>query len=61
MTDYQLINNYKTADIVETATGFVVLENLPKDAAKTWVRKLNFGAGFGGWTPEFFLHRLVVL
>lgn len=23
-------------------------------------RHLNFGGGFDGWTPEFFLNRLVV-
>lgn len=42
-------------DILETATNQVVKRNLSMRKAKEMVRHLNFGGGFDGFTPAFFL------
>ena len=42
-------------DILETKTDQVVKRNLSIRKAKEMVRHLNFGGGFDGFTPAFFL------
>ena len=42
-------------DILETKTDQIVKEGLSLKQAKEMVRHLNFGGGFDGHTPEFFL------
>lgn len=42
-------------DILETKTNQIVLKGLGMRKAKEMVRHLNFGGGFDGFTPEFFL------
>ena len=42
-------------DILETKTNQIVKEGLGMRQAKEMVRHLNFGGGFDGWTPAFFL------
>lgn len=42
-------------EIIETQTGNIVASNLDASQAKTSCRHLNFGGGFDGWTPSFFL------
>ena len=42
-------------DILETKTNQIVLKGLGMRKAKEMVRHLNFGGGFDGHTPEFFL------
>lgn len=42
-------------EIVETQTGNIVGGNLDAQQAKVSCRHLNFGGGFDGWTPTFFL------
>lgn len=44
-------------EIVETQTGNIVAGNLDANQAKTTCRHLNFGGGFDGWTPAFFLSK----
>jgi len=41
--------------IVETKTGIALLTNLTKQKAQASLRHLNFGGGFDGYTPTFFL------
>jgi hypothetical protein len=55
--------NYKVEEgnpwqIVETQTGQVLKENLDREQAKNMCRHLNFGGGFDGNTPGFFLNKL---
>ena len=42
-------------DILETKTDQIVKRGLPMHRAKEMVRHLNFGGGFDGFTPAFFL------
>lgn len=42
-------------DIVETKTNQIVKRGLAMKEAKELVRHLNFGGGFDGETPTFFL------
>jgi hypothetical protein len=42
-------------DILETKTDQTVLKGLGMRKAKEMVRHLNFGGGFDGHTPAFFL------
>ena len=48
--------------IVEVKNGEVkdVLVGLTEDYAKKMSRSLNFGGGFDGFTPDFFLAKLEV-
>lgn len=42
----------------ESKTGHTVKENMIRDQARELVRKLNFGGGFNGWTPQFFTNKI---
>mgnify|MGYP000032065846 FL=1 len=50
-------NNYveRGGDILEIKTDQIVKRNLGFNKAKELVRHLNFGGGFDGSTPAFFL------
>jgi hypothetical protein len=48
---------HMTYEIVETQTGHIVGGNLTHDQAKSTCRRLNFGAGFDGFTPAFFMKK----
>lgn len=43
-------------NIVEKDTGLSIWEETTKEAAKRICRQLNLGAGFNGFTPEFFTY-----
>ena len=45
-------------DVVELKTGHTIGEGLSLAKAKELTRSLNFGSGFAGWTPNFFLHKM---
>jgi hypothetical protein len=57
MTNYRYVKSaiVDRHDILETKTGCIVRTGLTQAVAKETTRKLNFGMGFDGWTPEFFL------
>ena len=61
MTNYRYVKSavVDRYDILETKTGHIVKSDLSQSEAKEMTRKLNFGSGFDGWTPEFFLSKLV--
>jgi len=42
-------------DIIEIKTEQIVKSGLGMKKAKELCRHLNFGGGFDGWTPTFFL------
>ena len=44
-------------DILELKTSQIVAEKLPMKKAKEMLRHLNFGGGFDGTTPAFFLQK----
>ena len=60
MMNYRYVRNAETNqyDIIETSTNNAIKRNLEFLDAKNLVRHLNFGGGFDGWTPNFFLKPL---
>ena len=52
--------NYKVEQdkVIELSTGQVIKENLNNTKAKELCRSLNFGGGFDGNTPAFFLEKI---
>lgn len=46
------------ADVIETKTDQVIASSLPMSQAKAMVRHLNFGGGFDGFTPSFFIEKI---
>ena len=66
MVNYKIVNDKQLidvgagyveigGDILETKTDQIVLKGLGMRKAKEMVRHLNFGGGFDGSTPAFFL------
>lgn len=45
-------------DVSEVTTGHIIESGLPIRDAKEYCRHLNFGGGFDGWTPAFFLQKM---
>jgi len=45
-------------DILEKETDTTIELNAKEKTARDICRKLNLGAGFNGWTPEFVAYRL---
>jgi len=45
-------------DILEKETDTTIELNTKEKSARDICRKLNLGAGFNGWTPEFVAYRL---
>lgn len=43
------------ADVIEVTTGHTIKSNLAVDKARELCRHLNFGGGFDGFTPAFFI------
>lgn len=64
VTNYQAhISNpsKQTADVVEITTGQTIKSEIPAPEARELCRSLNFGAGFDGFTPAFFLEKCKAL
>ena len=45
------------ADVIEVNTGQSIKSELTVEKARELCRHLNFGGGFDGWTPAFFLEK----
>lgn len=62
MSNYKIeINAIKQmADVIELKTGITIASELPVSEARARMRQLNGGRGFNGFTPDFFLNRLIV-
>ena len=45
-------------DIIEKETNTVIQLEIKEKAARDICRKLNLGAGFNGWTPDFVAYKL---
>lgn len=43
------------ADVIEVNTGHTIRSGLSVDKARELCRALNFGGGFDGFTPAFFI------
>lgn len=46
--------------VVEVATSHVIMSFKVEQEARKYMRSLNFGAVFDGWTPRFFLQSFQV-
>jgi hypothetical protein len=60
MVNYKIVNasggfGEMAANIVETKTDQIIIKSVCMTKAKEMVRHLNFGGGFDGSTPAFFL------
>lgn len=53
--DYKLVEENKTYSVYEIATEQVIKSFTDKTEAKKFLRHLNLGGGFSGWTPTFFM------
>lgn len=49
---------HMTYKVVETGTQQIIKSGITHHDAKALCRHLNFGGGFDGWTPEFFLQNI---
>lgn len=60
MTNYRYVKSATVDrhDVLEIKTGHIIKSGLTHATAKEMTRKLNFGTGFDGWTPEFFLKQI---
>jgi hypothetical protein len=53
--NYKIVNENNTYNVFETATEQVIRSFSALDEAKKFMRSLNLGNAFDGWTPSFFL------
>jgi hypothetical protein len=60
MTSYKVKKFDSLYGVVESATNHIIFESNDEHKAKTMSRKLNFGAAFDGWTPNFFTKKVNV-
>ena len=47
-------------NVIEHATQNLIESDVKQPIAAALSRKLNKGGGFGGWTPSFFLERILL-
>lgn len=58
---YRVLENDKRFSVIEQrktenfSEDIVIKSFTDRTEAKTFMRKLNGGIGFNGWTPDFFL------
>lgn len=50
---YKVQRNGETFDLFETSSNVLIELKTSEQHAKDVGRKMNLGAGFAGWTPEF--------
>lgn len=55
---YKLKQDGSLWNVIETPTQHLVGTFKDKEKAKKYMRNLNFGGVFDGWTPAFFLKDL---
>ena len=56
--NYKIVNENNTYNVFETATEQVIRSFSVLDEAKKFMRSLNLGNAFDGWTPSFFLKKI---
>jgi diaminopimelate decarboxylase len=58
MMNYKIIDNSSIFNVIETTTEQVIKTFTTMHEAKHYMRYLNFGGGFDGWTPQFMLKKI---
>jgi hypothetical protein len=56
--NYKMFNDFGSYKVLETTTEQTVGLFSTELEARKFLRHLNFGGGFDGWTPSFFLRDL---
>ena len=56
--NYKIVNENNTYNVFETATEQVIRSFFTVDEAKKFLRHLNLGGGFDGWSPSFFMKKI---
>ena len=56
--NYKMFNDLGSYKVLETTTEQTVGLFSTELEARKFLRHLNFGGGFDGWTPSFFLRDL---
>jgi hypothetical protein len=51
------VSGFFLYEVVETETNQVIKTDMTQSEAKSLCRHLNFGGGFDGFTPGFFLNK----
>ena len=54
MISYQVKKHESLYKVIEHATKHIIFESNDEYKAKNVSRRLNLGAAFDGWTPNFF-------
>lgn len=57
---YKIIEDKGTYNIFETTTEQVIKTFTDNAEARKFLRHLNLGGGFEGWTPTFFLQSVEI-
>lgn len=55
--EHSKVSGHFLYEVVESNTDQIIKSNLTHGEAKAFCRHLNFGGGFDGWTPIFFLQK----
>jgi hypothetical protein len=55
--NYKIVNNDTMFDIFETQTEQNIKSFDDNTEARKFLRHLNLGGGFDGWSPNFFLYK----
>jgi hypothetical protein len=58
--NYKLIENNGVHCVYEVTTDQTIKTFLDQKEAKKFMRHLNLGGGFDGWTPTFFMRPVEV-
>lgn len=53
--NYKLFEKDGLFSIIETKTEHIIKKFDNKEIARQFMRSLNFGSGFDGWTPQFMI------
>jgi hypothetical protein len=53
--NYKIITENNTYSVFENATDQIIKSFPDRNDAKNFMRKLNLGCFFDGWTPTFFM------
>ena len=56
--NYKISENNSLYEVIETTTGQKVKAFMLMTEAKKFMRHLNLGGGFDGWTPTFLLKNI---
>lgn len=58
--NYKIVENNGKFEVFETPTKLTIKSFDTREEAKALMRKLNFGGGFDGFTPPFFVKNILV-